>query len=63
SKKLRRASSTSENELTTQIIDQENGIINGLSTSPSETEEQEVDNDIEGNSSDHSIVPVDFDNG
>ncbi|CAF2151409.1 unnamed protein product [Rotaria magnacalcarata] len=63
SKKLRRTSSTSENELTTQIIDQENGIINGLSTSPSETEEQEVDNDIEGNSSDHSIVPVDFDNG
>ncbi|CAF2363743.1 unnamed protein product [Rotaria sp. Silwood2] len=63
SKKLRRTSVNSENEEQTQIIEQENGINNGHSTSQSETEEHEIDNNLEDNSSDCSVIPADFDNG
>ncbi|CAF1189871.1 unnamed protein product [Rotaria sordida] len=63
SKKLRRTSVNSENEEQTQIIEQENGINNGHSTNQSDTEEQEISNNIEENSSDCSMILADFDNG
>ncbi|CAF0809444.1 unnamed protein product [Rotaria sp. Silwood1] len=63
SKKLRRTSVDSENEEQTQIIEHEIGISNGHSISQSETERCEIDNTLEENSSNCSIVSADFDNG
>jgi hypothetical protein len=79
SKKLRHDSSHSENEDDTQLIDSENGIINGKKTHrnisttnhfstnldhSSESESEEVtENHLQENSLHYSVPHTDFDNG
>ncbi|CAF1194604.1 unnamed protein product [Adineta ricciae] len=62
-KRSRHSSSHSENEDDTQIIDEDNELTNDHSASQSETDDETPATSIQENTSQYSLVHVDFDNG